>query len=46
MCLNVLLECMYAYHMCTWYCGSQKRALDPLKIELWMVVNYCVGPEN
>lgn len=39
--------------MCMVFClhvgsadGDQKRALDPLKLELQMVVNYFVGAEN
>lgn len=26
--------------------GGQKRELDPLKLELWMVVSHYVGTEN
>jgi hypothetical protein len=27
-------------------CGNPKRLLDPLELELWMVVSYPLGAEN
>jgi hypothetical protein len=33
---------MYVYHCVPGACEGQKRALDPLKLELWMVVNHRV----
>lgn len=50
----LILFCMWTLYlsacMCTMYItgtqGSQKRILDPLKLELWMVVNHFVGSEN
>lgn len=36
---NSLLECMYVYHVCA--CTIQK-ALDPLELELGMIVNHHV----
>jgi hypothetical protein len=42
--------CLCGVCMCTMYVfgahGSQKRALEPLKLELWMVVDHCVGAGN
>lgn len=37
-CTDVLPTCMCVHHMCVPYCGSQKRALDHLELELGMVV--------
>ena len=39
--------CMYVYepHVCC-DLGSQKRSLDPLELELWMVVGCYVGSRN
>jgi hypothetical protein len=43
MCLNVLsVFCMCS--TCMPGAGGQKRALEPLKLELEMVVSHSVGP--
>lgn len=36
------LACMYIYvpHVCS---GCQKRVLDPLELELQLIVSFCVG---
>lgn len=39
-CLHV---CKY---MCAWYSGDQEEALDPLELELGIVVNQHVGAGN
>lgn len=47
MCMNVLPACVSANHMCVW-CPQKKkkRALDPLGLELQMVLSHHVGTEN
>lgn len=42
----VLPPCVSVDHIVLGACGCHKRALDLLKLELWMVVNYCVGTGN
>lgn len=37
---------MSLHHMNAWYHVSQKRVLDPLKLELQMVMSYHVGTVN
>lgn len=34
---------MSVHHMHAWACGGQKKALDPLKLELWSAVSHHVG---
>jgi hypothetical protein len=41
LCMSVLPICMY--HMWACACGVQKQALDPLELELGMIVSHCVG---
>lgn len=44
--IRVLPACMYV-HMCKPGAHrSQDSGLDPLELELWMVVSYHVGAEN
>lgn len=43
-CISVGLQ-VCVYHTCTWYSGW-KRAWDPLKLELQMVMSHCVGARN
>lgn len=44
MCMNVLSVMHVFYlHDCV---GDQKKALDPLKLELEIVVSCCVGAEG
>jgi len=35
----LICEC-FCLHMYTWYLGDQKRILDPLELELGVVVNH------
>lgn len=42
MCMTVLPTHIYVHHVCLVPTG-QKRASDPLKLELWMVVSYHDG---
>lgn len=44
--MGVLLSYMDAYHVHTSVHGSQKRALDPLKLKLEMDMSCHVGPES
>lgn len=37
---------MYMHHTHTWYLGEVKRGLDPLWLELWVVVSYSVDGGN
>lgn len=54
MCTSVLLVCAYYVHMylrtyIMYVPGvrrGQKRVLDPLEIELWIIVNFRVGAGN
>lgn len=45
-----MYEYFYLYiYMCVYLPvahGVQKRALDPLELEFWVVVNFHVGTEN
>lgn len=43
---SILPACMSAYHMCAGAQVNQKRVLDPLDLELQMVVRYHVGSGN
>lgn len=36
-------ECVYVYHVCADDHRGQKRALEPLKLELQAVMSHCVG---
>lgn len=42
-----MCECLACMCLCTTHvlnaCRGQKRILDPLELELWMLVNLCVG---
>lgn len=44
MCMGVLLVCIFVYHIPAWY--LKKRGLDPLEVELQMVVSYHMGAGN
>ena len=37
---------MPVYHVCTDAQGGQKRALDPLELELWVIVSHHVSARN
>lgn len=37
MCVRVLPVCVYVPHICAWCHGAQKRVLDPLKMDFWIV---------
>ena len=39
MCMNVLPACMFLYHMYAGAHGGQKRALDPLELELQIILS-------
>lgn len=41
-----LLECMYVYYMCIGALRGQKKASDALKLELQVVMSYCMGAGN
>lgn len=43
MCMGILSVYMLIYHVHIWYPGSQKRAWDPLELELHIVMSSCVG---
>lgn len=45
MCMNLLSTCMAGYHV-PHSGGGQKRSLDPLELELWMVVGRHRGAGN
>jgi hypothetical protein len=44
MCMSALPECMFVHHVHIY--RGQKSALDPLELELLMVVRYHVDAEN
>ena len=46
MCMDIASECMFVHHVCAWCIQSQKRVLDPLGLELKMVVSLCVDAGN
>ena len=50
MCMNALPASMHMLHVCAWCLRrsevegrGQKRVLDPLELELGVVVSHCVG---
>lgn len=43
--LCVSMFCQHVY-MCTGTCRDQKKVLDTLELELWMVVGYHVDTGN
>lgn len=45
--MDALPECLSVHHMCAWCPGrSEKTILDPLGLELKMVVSHHVAGEN
>ena len=44
--LGVLPACISVHHMCAWCLQRQKRALDPLRLELQIIVGCHVGTET
>lgn len=42
----ILCLWMFAYHMCAWCQGDQRRALDPLELVVKMAVSCHVGGRN
>lgn len=45
----LMFEClasMCGHHMCAWFPRGQKKALNPLKLELYVVVSQYVAIEN
>lgn len=44
--MSILLAHMCVHNIHAWCYRGQKRALDSLKRELWMIVNYHVGAGN
>lgn len=45
MCISIFV-CMYLWVQHVWASSGQKRALDPLEVELWMIVNHQVNGGN
>lgn len=41
--MGILFACTSVHHVYCGACGGQATVLDPLKLELQMVVNYYVG---
>lgn len=39
--MNILLVGMFVHHI--FVCGSQKKTLDPMKLEVWNAVNNLCG---
>lgn len=37
--MRILVSCLSVYCVHTWYLRSEKRATDPLELEMWMVVS-------
>lgn len=42
----VLSVCMSVYHMMAWYLQNEKRASEPLVLEVRVVVSHHVGDRN
>lgn len=43
--MDVFLAYVSVYYVYSWFPEkSQKKVLDPLELELWMVVNFNMGP--
>lgn len=46
MCVSNLLACMYRHHMRVWCHSSQRKAWDPVGLEMWVIVSHCVVLET
>jgi hypothetical protein len=46
LCIGVLPACIYVHHVFSWYLWGQKRASDPLELELQPVVSHLVAAGN
>lgn len=46
MCMNVFLACMFVFCVCCNACKVYKGMLEPLELELSMVVSIYVGAET
>ena len=46
MCISVFTVCMLEHHLMLGIIKDQKRASDPLELELHMAVNHHIGVGN
>lgn len=46
LCTSVLHACIAVHYMHAWYPWRRQRAVDPLEVELQMIVSCLIGPEN